>query len=645
MQDSLEYEIQKIAKFCPDILREDINPDDRSDYTKDGLHKKMWLNPMQLLSHNFNAREQYILCGRGGGKTQLSSLRVNDCMASIPCGSGVYMCASLKMGFTKTLPNLMKAMRQQLGKEEGRDIIRGRINPKWGWDMPIAIPNTWENVVAMPNGCIMYVTSTMVASASNGRNLCFAISDEARFMNWKVYVESVRPALRGDFHPRDLPGWSKEFNPFYLSEFFVSDAGIIKKEQLWEDEENSQTEEINELIIAKLAKLRFLEAKDKENAERGHPTNYAWQLAHSKKFQQELQYLRCQSKVFMRFSSIHNLTFLGKDYIARRKRDMPDLLYRAQILGQRITRDQSTAFYPNFSLDLHTYRPNESDEMNAIHNKYTVKHHTIMDIGGMTKKFDYEAADLEELSTLSESCLLDVDRDPKSPLYIAHDFNNNVNCVVTGQTGKQKGVQVVRILKSMYTCNPRMLEDLMEDWCAYFAPHKVTCPDVIVYYDHNAKQGERGKSSYASRAYLTEDYTFYRIIERILLKHGWKPKMIYTGKAPEHHIKFEFMNKFFSGGEKYFPLINIPNNEYLIAALETARTTQIMGKLHKYKGAEKKKGGDGLSDDEVLGTNNYSDMTDALDELAWGLCKYGTFGTTQWGRGRITTKSSGAIIL
>lgn len=636
-QSILQDEITKVSKLCPQILQ----PDTDGDKLDLSGRKLTWLNPAQLLIHNFNAREMYICAARGMGKTTIMSLRLYDCMTSIPNGSGVFLCASLKQGYTKTLPNLVKSLEQLRGIHEGIQFKRGRINEKSGWEMPLAVPRAWENVLAMPNGCVVYLTSTMIASAANGQNLCFALSDETRFINWKTYVESVRPALRGDIHPRRHPGWSKARNPFYLSQFFVSDAGIIKKQQTWEDEENSQTDEINDLICQKLASLKYCEEVDAKNKKEGHPTNFAWQLAHSPKFQQELQYLRGKSKVFMRFSSIHNLAFLGMDYIKARKRDMPPLLYNAQILGQRITRDQSTAFYPNFNIDIHGYTPNENDETNAIYNKYQSRHKTIIDMGGYSKQVEYEAPDLDNLSRLSNNCVLDVDVQPGQPLMIAHDFNNNVNTIVTGQIGKHNGANTLNALSSMHVCNPRMLEDLMEDWCKYYMVHRASCSQVILYYDHNAKQG---KLAYASRASQTTEYDFYKIIERILKKHKWTVSLVFIGKAPEHHIKFEFMNSFFAGKERFFPRINRANNEYLIASLEGAKTCMKMGKLHKYKGDEKKTTGEGLSDDEILGENNYTDMSDAYDTLAWGACKFSTRGYGSWGRG-LTTKSEDIIVL
>lgn len=614
---SLTDNIAEVSRACPAVLRTDIDGD-----AAPPKNKKLFLNPAQKLIYNFGAREMYVCAGRGMGKTTIMSTRLDNCVNSIPRGTGVFMGASIKQLYCKTMPNLVKSLEQLRGVQEGIHFFRGQPDKRLGWDMPLAKPRIWENVLSFPNGCVVYLISTGVASAANGMNTCFLMSDETRYLNWQVYKESILPSLRGDVFPGGgHPGWSKVRNPMYLSQFFVSDAGVIKKQMEWEEEELTQTDDINDQICERLAQLKYAEDYDLQ-----HHTNLASQLANSQKFKDELNYLRTKSKVFMRFNSIHNISILGEDYIAARKRDMPQLLFNVQILGRKGEKDRTTLFYPNFNSEIHLYSPNESHETDAIYNRFQSRHHSIIDIGGMTKKIDYDAPDLDELSTMGDNCTLDVDIDPSKPLFIAHDFNNNVNTIVTVQEDMMEGIQTAKFLKSMFVVNPRMLEDLMEDWCRYYAPHRVTCPTVYLYYDSTAKQG----GTYASRD--AEQYRFYRIIERILKQHRWDVRLIALGTPMHHDIKFEFVNNCFAGKERYFPRINRINNDYLIASLENARTTTKFGAIHKDKGTEKKRTGEGLSDGDELGTNNLSDMSDAFDVMMRGLCHFGTRSSGAWGR-------------
>lgn len=613
---SLKDNIVEVSRQCPAALRNDIDGDVNPSV------KKTFLNPAQRLIYNFGAREFYICAGRGMGKTTIMSTRMNNCVSSIPRGTGVFMGASIKQLYCKTMPNLVKSLEQLAGYQEGVNFFRGQPDKRLNWDMPLAKPRVWENVLSFPNGCVVYLISTGVASAANGMNLCFALSDETRYLNWSTYCESIRPALRGDVFPGGgHPGWSKVRNPMYLSQFFVSDAGVINKQREWEEEEKTQTDDVNDKICEYLAQLQYAEEYDRK-----HHTNLAKQLGESEKFISELNMLRGKSKVFMRFNSIHNISILGEDYIQARKRDMPPLLFNIQILGKKGEKDKTIMFYPNYNPDVHLYTPDEASEIDCIYNNHQSRHHSIIDIGGMTKKIDYDAPDLDHLSRIGDNCTLDVDIEPSKPLFISHDFNNNVNTIVTAQEGMMDHINTAKILSSKFVVNPRMLEDLMEDWCKYYAVHRATCPTVYLYYDATAKQG----GTYASRD--AENYKFYRIIERILKQHKWDVRLIYLRSPMAHDLKFEFINACFAGKERLFPRINRVNNDYLIASLENARTTTKLGKIHKDKSTEKRKYGDGLSDGDELGTNNLTDMSDAFDTLLRGMCKYGTRGGGTWGR-------------
>lgn len=578
----------------------------------------LYLNPAQLLAHNFGSKQLSVLAGRGMGKTTFLANRFHGCVVSIPRATGVLAGATIKQIFSILMPNLVKSM-EHLGMKEGRDFVRGKPNAKWKWDKPHSVPRRWENVLSFPNGNVCICISTNSYAPANGLNLSYVLMDEARYANWANYVQSVRPAIRGEVYAH--PGYRRNENPFYLSETFISDGGVIKKQQEWEEMENTQTEEVNELICEMLAKLKYVQDYDA-----AHGTAYAQELARSKAFVERIKYLRCQSRVFMRFSSLHNLSILGLEYVRARKRDMPNLLYRVQILGQRATLDKSQRYYPNFNMDVHGYLPSQKSETDLIYSKYSSKHVSSVDIGAYVIKSEYEAPDLDELSAIGNDCSLDVDVIDDKPLCIAHDFNNNVNTIVTAQEGKMDSVNSLITLSCMFVVNPKMLEDLMEKWHCYYNPHRAHNDTVIFYYDSTAKQGR----SYASRLGNNERFTFYGIIHDTLTAHGWKVVMIDLGSPMRHDIKFEFMNSVFSGKERLFPRINSVRCDYLIASLESARTTSIMGVIHKYKDKEKRTTGEGLSTEEILGSNNYSDMSDAYDTLVRGMILFGSRGDSAW---------------
>lgn len=628
----LEDSIEEISKNYPLIVSGEDGREEM-DSMKKRLEQKgirqNFMNPAQLLAHNMGSRIMAIKGARGMGKTTFLADRLYGCVATLPRATGILAGATIKQIFAILMPNLVKSL-EQLGMKEGRDFVRGKPNARWKWDKPLAVPRRWENVLSFPNGNITMCISTNSYAPANGLSLGYSTVDEARYANWKAYVESVRPALRGEVY--DHPGYRRNENPYYLSETLISDGGVIKKQQEWEEMEKDQTEEVNELICEMLAQLKYAEEYDAKNG-----TNTAWLLANAPKFIERIQYLRCKSRVFMVFSSLHNLSILGEEYVKARKRDMPELLFNVQILGHKSILDKSQRFYPCFSMDIHGYTPSQDNETNLIYSKYQSRHTATIDLGAYQKKYDYETPDLNELAIVGNNCTLDVDIKPGKPLFLAHDYNKNCNTVITAQEGKMDGVDSAIILSSIYVVNPKMLEDLMEEWSQYYLPHQFSCKTVYLYFDSTAKQGQ----SYASRAGRDEKYAFYNIIRDVLSKNGWEVILIDLGAPMLHELKFEFINAVLAGKERLFPRINAIRNDYLVASLENSMTEMKFGKIHKYKEQEKKKHGDGIPTDEELGGNNYTDMSDAFDTLMRGMCKFGTrqnniwsAATNVWGTGR-----------
>lgn len=616
---TLEDAIRDVSKQYPLIIEEDTENFNEMKSKMEQLgYKQIFFNPAQLLAHNFGSRVLAIKGARGMGKTTFLADRLHGCVATLPKATGTLSGATLKQVFAILMPNLVKSL-EQLGMKEGRDFVRGKPNARWKWDKPLAVPRRWENVLSFPNGNITMCISTNSYAPANGLNLGYSLVDEARYANWKAYVESVRPALRGEVY--DHPGYRRNENPYYLSETLISDGGVIRKQQEWEVMEDDQTGEINELICEMLAQLKYAEEYDEM-----HKTNTAWMLANSPKFIEKIQYLRCQSRVFMVFSSLHNISILGEEYIRARQRDMPKLLFDVQILGKKTSLDNSQRFYPNFSMEIHGYTPSQAGETEIIYNKFQSRQTATIDLGAYEKRFDYEAPDLRELAARGKDCTLDVDMIPKKPLFIAHDYNKNCNTVVTAQEGKMDGVDSAIILSSFYVVNPKMLEDLMEYWSDYYLPHQYTCKVVFLYYDSTAKHGQ----SYASRIGLDDKYAFYNIIRDTLSRRGWNVILINLGAPMLHELKFEFVNGAFAGKERLFPRICAVRNDYLVASLENSMTEMKFGKVHKFKESEKKKSGDGIAMDDELGSNNYTDMSDAFDTLLRGMCRFGTRPSTIW---------------
>lgn len=577
-----------------------------------------YLNPAQVLEQNFGARDTKTIGGRGTGKTTSHALHIMRCVQGIPRGTGGFLGCSYAQLVTKTWPNVLKSL-EQMGWKEGVHFFRGQAPAKLKWPTPLTKPRSWENVTHFYTGFAYHSISMEMTAPGNSYNFCTVDGDEVRFMKWSKVQESILPALRGELVSkasglkglggydsfRDTPaygvGWDPKLNPYYLSQYWTSDAALTVKQAEWEKEEDKQTTEINDAICDMLAEVDLMP-----------------ELAQLDGFQRRLHELRCQSSVMFRFSSLMNAEILGLDYIRRMKRDLPPLVFAIQVMGQRkgLARD---GYYCNFDTDVHGYTCNDAQVSDLIHNKYTARFNRMaMDSSKTLREVEYEAVDLKLTGNIND-CSLDIDIDPDEPLRLSFDFNANINCLVVGQARMFDGQDSLVVLKSMFTQNERKLRELCRDFSVYYRPQRMYNPDVIVYLDSTARQG-------AAYALEESDSTRYEnVVIEELTRAGWNVIPVHMGRPMRHDQKYQFINDVLSFQQKPALKINVqPNrNEHLIVAMENCQVRTVGNLIKKDKSGEKLQA---KSEDAAgaVDPRNRSDITDALDTLLIGTRFYGT---------------------
>jgi hypothetical protein len=427
------------------------------DYQGDGQHK-VYMAPWQKKVRNFGSRSTKVLAGRGTGKSAFLAFNMADVTIGLPRMMGGFCGASAKQNYTRTMPNVLKIM-NLLGFTEGVYYFMGRPPAKLRWPTPLAKPRVWENCVSFANGFVWQMISLAVKGSANGLNLAALMGDETKYMPWPRVKEEVIPTLRGDFMPKSAHkveqkrwgyGTDRRRNNHYLSQLWVSDAGLNNRECLWEKEAEYETVEVNEKIKEKMAEIRYLERKKyyKQAAELASNDNYL----------RELFALRTESETFWRFSSIENAALLGGEaWIRQMKRELPDLLFRLQILNQpRGTAKEG--FYCNFS-ELNTY---ESEEIEGVvFDKYSTRiKGKALDYSRWPTEYETETLDYDQLQHDGEDCSLDLDLDYNEPLRIALDANHDINCFVVGQTRLYQGKASVLVMKEFFVQNEIRLRGL-----------------------------------------------------------------------------------------------------------------------------------------------------------------------------------------
>lgn len=557
----------------------------------------IYMNPAQRAVYNYRCRNTTVEAGRGTGKTDgLITPEMAGCIQSMPRGTGLFLGNSIKQLFTKTVPKTLYSLERMTGLKEGVHFFRGHAPAKCNFKEPIVKPKVWENCIHFWNGFVYYMISTGVKAAANGMDSCSIIGDECRFMPEGLIKAEILPTLRGI--NTNHPGFDENLNPYYKSIFFVSDAPLTKRQAWLRKRRDEQTPEINRKIAEMIREAQVCP-----------------EIVQAPKYQRELNKLRCQASIYFSFSSIENIDILGEQFIRTMQKELTPTMFDISI--RNVEKEEiNDGYYANFDPDVHCYLSNDEEQLEAAQ-KYKKRTITQIYNGGRTLRVESESIDLNELSK-AQDCCLDTDIKPGEPLRIAFDYNAHINCLVIGQTDSRSNTGVLRILNSMTNVKNTRIEGLCKMFCKYYEPHRLTCRDVIFYYDDTAKQG----AAYASERH--EETRFYNIVKKVLRSHGWNVIEVAMGRPMSHNKKYEFLNGCFAGTQRPFLRINKENNEYLIASMENARVKEGRNGFEKQKGDEKKRlTADEMADPETA-LSIRTDLSDAFDTLVIGVRYYGS---------------------
>lgn len=598
------------------------------DIVGDGVHK-IYMHRGQLDVYNFGARNTKIRAARGFGKTSYIGCHMMKCVLGMPRQMGGFVGASAKQLYTRTMPNALKVV-NQLGFEGF--YFLGQAPAKLHWDVPLAKPRVWENCVHFSNGVVVQMLSMAVKGSSNGLNLAFLIGDETKYLPWQRVKEEVLPTLRGDFMPlsarkAEVKRWGygtdPKINPYYCSQLWVSDAGLTQKQCEWEKEKDYETKDVNAQIAEMLAELKYLEK---------HSPKTAIALSRNDNYLRKLNLLRSKSEVFWQFSSIENIAMLGGEaWLRDMKRELPDLMFRLQILGQPPGK-ASDGFYCQFSEELNTYE--SADCTDLILDKFSRKTKgRFLDAQRWPTDVEYMTLDMDAMQSAGEDCSCDLDLRYDEPLRIAIDAGHDMSCMVVGQTVNYQGKPSLLVMKEFFVQGEVRLRGLVREFTNYYRPYLRRrnsaaggAGEVIFYYTQTIKQG--GATAYAVEG--SEDSRFDNVMVLELESYGWK---VTRGEFSvwRHERKWQLFCDIFSFQTS--PSVYICKEsgrcQYLLTAINNAG---VLNNFQKDKSLEKYKSADGVAGDPRTRT----DITDAFDDLVIGV-KMGAEGERKVGgrlRGR-----------
>ena len=584
------------------------------DLMGDGVHK-IYMHRAQLEIYNWQARTTFICAARGFGKTSLLGVWLGKCFLGLPRQMGGFVGASAKQIYTRTMPNVLKVL-NTLGFEEGQFYFRGQAPAKLRWPMPLAKPRVWENVIHFRTGYCEVMLSMAVRGSGNGLNLATLKGDEVKYFPWRRVKEELMPTLRGDFMPASARKAEKkmwgygtgDMNPFWLSQFWISDRGMTNAQCEWEADAatlQNDSKLTNDTIIELLSDLRYLEKTNPQ---------LAVELAQNEVFLSKLHKARIASNAFFEYSSAENLSLLGEDFLRLQQRSLTDLQYRLTILCQP-RGNAADGFYCNFS-DLNLYE--SADCEGLINDKYTtvINNKRTLDAQHWPTSVSYETLQFDELERDGKTCLLDLDVDYNSPLCISIDAGARTNFLLVAQTRMYQGKPSVLLLKEFWVQAPIRLMGLVKQFADYYAPYlrrnrgKQGGAQVIFYHTPTIFQG--GATAYAVEN--SEDSRFDKVVIRELEGYGFS---VCAAEYPvwKHERKYQLINDMFAFAQNpaVFICKEAARCENLIASLQNCAV--IAGSFKKDKHLEKYQSEDGVAGNVLQRT----DITDAFDDLVIGI--------------------------
>jgi hypothetical protein len=523
------------------------------------MKKQLHFNKPQLRSMMIAAPTEYLVAGRGTGKSEgvLAPKSANCYFNTMPRGTGVAVGATYAQLLTRTLPALIAGW-ERIGYVMGRHYLIGKKPTEkwikqWGWKGPYRPPLDFKYFISWWNGAGAHLVSQDRTGSSNGITIDWIIGDEAKLLNQDKLKTELFPANRGIIK-------AFENNPYHHGMTFTTDMPVgASGRWILDMMDQMDKKTVNEIWELQTIKFQLKALLGKAN--KGVSAEIIKQLT---VIDAELNDKRKGLLFYHEASTLDNIHALGLDYIKQQLRDTSLFQFDTQILNLRPLKLED-GFYPDFDEEYHGYF--------AEHASY----------------FD----NIEFQNKLVLDCRKDKDLDPNKPLHIAIDYNRRIHPIVVGQdTG-----EVIKTLNGIHALYPGKLKEALDLFIEYYKYHKRKL--IYYWYDHTAIGGENETEKYSD-------------VTTALRKAGWVVMPMYIGKAPGHEAKYRMWGHLLQEHGKYNRKfrINRENCNKVIISVCMAQAEQRKDGFGKDKKSEHNPN---FPADE---STHYSD---ALDMMVYGI--------------------------
>ncbi len=523
-------------------------------------------NIPQLLVEAIWCQYTYIIWGRGTGKTEgASAPRAYHNFHALPKSNGFILCDTYSRIKGIILPAMMAAW-ENLGFIEDKHYWIGKMPPpKLDLPKPYRQPkqDSIKHYVSTYTGAGMYMFSQDRPGIGAGSRTHWGIIEEAKYVKKKQFDTETMPTMIAA--PADS-SWTKKVE--YKSLMFVSDMPN-KPSALWLLKGKDAMEQD---IIDQILWLQKQIMQLNEKLETAAPSTAAKIVRQMEEKQHYLFDLRKGSTYFSTASTLDNIDAIGLDSIQHMLRTLSAFDFELSVLNKEVTRLEEN-FYSGFDEERHGYNMDNFDFLDSMKVTTTPQERT---------------------------CEWDGDIQHKAPLDIACDYNNKINCVVTGQL--RRDGKKYRALSSMYVKRPLLLEDCVDKWHKYYKHHQKFNKVVHYYYDNTAK-GRKADTNVSFADKWVKRLTY----------HGWTVVRHYIGQGLDHESRKSFLDDFFAGRDTRLPQfeLNLTNAASLQISMEGqgVRYVGINNDLKKDKRPE---------EDDNVPAEKAGHIAEAFDSLITG---------------------------
>jgi len=519
------------------------------------MDKELSFNDFQTAIALLQPKYNYMVSGRGFGKSTYFGYQMHQIVSHMPGASGIIAAKTYTHVLTSILPSAFAHL-ERMGYLRDVHYVIGKQPPKSWKLLPYHTPvKDFSNYITFfnkerPSG--FFLTSQERLGSGRGPNTDFLMTDETLRLDKQRLDNELAPTLRankdkfkhipwhlGEYHSTSMPytnqsRWILEQGDYYLRDYSVDYFSLWRQ-------------------VVKM-QLELLDMED--------PAEFSLQWNEIQKVRRLMapRLSKDGETLFTLSNAIDNMHNVGLSYIKQQRKKLPEIIFLIEIMNMIMTMNEN-AFY-SLSEDKHVYFDGWDDELT---NNFAIE-----------SNFDFAKLSNKTADFLSRKYY-----NPDLPIYLFFDWGGTVSFCLAAQFDKASNT--IYINKEFYvTPGGDMPTRLMADVLGFFQSHS----NKTVYFV---------RDTYGDSKSIQKSESINQEAINTIKKANWK---IFTKKhkfkEPPMHEKWQLMQKILNEKDSKLFRVRIDGNncKYLIIAMKDAKVRQVGNELTKDKSLERNKTAD-----------------------------------------------------